>query len=174
MLEYFFFPITSTRHLKGDGWGEGNCWLVRNLLWCSPDWYWLTLLNTSYCVVVTIVIHKLWINELTDGIFHVCCWLYNIISMLGQSFVTCWTLDVCCWLYDIISMLGQSFVTRWTWDVCCWLCNITPIPSHDLYRQAMILLCLPQTAFLIVVSWFVSPSLMKEHYMSKRNQSGWL
>ena len=99
-----FPPITSTGRLRR----EGNCWPVRNLLWCSPDWYWLSLLNTSYCVVVTTVMYKLWMNELTGWIFHVCFWLYNIISMLGQSFMTCWTWDVCCWLYNIIPMPGHD------------------------------------------------------------------
>ena len=149
ILEYFFFHH---KHRTPKGWRvrrEGHCWLVRTLLWCSPAWYWITLLNTSYCVVVTTVIHKLWMNQLTGWIFHVRCWLYNIMSMLGQS-----------------------FVTRWTWDVCCWLYNNISMPGHDVYRQAQILLCLPQTGVLVVVSWFVSPSRLKEHYMSKRNQSG--
>ena len=83
------------------------------------------------------------------GFFRVCCWLYNIISMLGQSFVTSWILDVCYWLYNIIiSMSGQG-----------------------LYRQAEILLRLLQTGFLVVVLWSVLPSHVKRHQRSKFNQS---
>ena len=38
LLLFFFHHKHRTRW----GWRvrrEGNCWLVRNLLWCSPDWY---------------------------------------------------------------------------------------------------------------------------------------
>ena len=95
--QVLFFP--HLKHRTPKGWRvrrEGHCWLVRTLLWCSPAWYWITLLNTSYCVAVTTVIYELWMNELTSWIFHVCC------------FVTRWTWDVCCWLYNIISMPGHD------------------------------------------------------------------
>ena len=123
MLEYFFFP--HHKHKTPKGWRvrrEGSCWLVRNLLWCSPDWYWLTLLNTSYCVVVTTVIHKLWINELTGWIFS--CLLLTVQYYIDAWPVICDTLDLGCLLLSV-----QYYIDAWpvicdTLDLGCLLLTV--------------------------------------------------